>query len=233
MGVAEKQVVLSLFPGADFFGKAFESRGFCVVRGPELLLGQDIRDFHVPVGRFDGIIGGPPCQGFSKADIKNLSTKPDLIGEFARIIKEAEPTWFVMENVEAAIDSPHVDQSWIRFKVRDWDCGGRTFRPRLFWFSPNDLALRVVLPARRPGKPEYTLCASDGRRGGRGSWVKGGQPGISLEAACELQGFAGLFKRGKFMSKSFGIHLLGNGVPRAMGEWVADQVVRWLKSKGK
>ena len=45
---ASRQVVLSLFPGADLLGRAFEQLGFCVVRGPELLLGQDIRDFHVP-----------------------------------------------------------------------------------------------------------------------------------------------------------------------------------------
>lgn len=223
-------MVLSLFPGADLFGKVFESRGFCVVRGPELLLGQDIKDFHAPVGRFDGVIGGPPCQKFSKADIRKQSTKPDLISEFMRVVGEARPTWFVMENLELAVDSPHVDQSIIRFKVRDWDCGGRTFRARLFWFSPSELALSAVLPAKRPGNPEYSLCASDGRRSTRG-WLNGGRPGISLEEACEVQNFPGLLKRKEFMSKRFGIHLLGNGVPRAMGEWAADQVVRWLKER--
>ena len=34
-------LVLSLFPGADLFGEAFEKEGFCVVRGPELILGPD------------------------------------------------------------------------------------------------------------------------------------------------------------------------------------------------
>ena len=45
---------------------AFEEEGFCVVRGPDLLWGGDIRRFHPPAGRFDGVIGGPPCQAFSR-----------------------------------------------------------------------------------------------------------------------------------------------------------------------
>ena len=61
------QLILSLFPGIDLFGKAFEDEGFCVVRGPELILGQDINDWHIPSGKFDGIIGGPPCQSHSQA----------------------------------------------------------------------------------------------------------------------------------------------------------------------
>ncbi len=55
-------LVLSLFPGIGLLDKAFESVGFAVVRGPDLLWGGDIRRFHVPAGRFDGIIGGPPWE---------------------------------------------------------------------------------------------------------------------------------------------------------------------------
>lgn len=39
-------LVLSLFPGADLFGMAFEAEGFCVVTGPDVMFGRDIRDFH-------------------------------------------------------------------------------------------------------------------------------------------------------------------------------------------
>lgn len=47
-----------------------------------------------------GIIGGPPCQGFSlmgkrdKTDPRNA-----LIGHFFRLVHEIEPSFFVMENV--------------------------------------------------------------------------------------------------------------------------------------
>ena len=58
-------LVLSLFPGIGLLDHAFELEGFCVVRGPDVLWGGDIREFHPLCGRFDGVIGGPPCQCFS------------------------------------------------------------------------------------------------------------------------------------------------------------------------
>src|SRR6476659_2456796 len=61
-GAVSQPLVLSLFPGIGLLDMAFESEGFCVVRGPDLLWGGDVRSFHVPYGRFDGVIGGPPCQ---------------------------------------------------------------------------------------------------------------------------------------------------------------------------
>jgi len=53
-------LVLSLFPGIGLLDRAFEEEGFCIVRGPDLLWGGDIRSFHPPAGRFDGVIGVGP-----------------------------------------------------------------------------------------------------------------------------------------------------------------------------
>ncbi len=44
------QLVLSLFPGLDLFGKGFEAEGFCVVRGPD------------PMTRADGYGRLPPTK---------------------------------------------------------------------------------------------------------------------------------------------------------------------------
>lgn len=53
---------LSLFPGAGLLDEGFTQAGFAVVRGPDLLLGQDIRRLTLAglLGRshFDGIIAG-------------------------------------------------------------------------------------------------------------------------------------------------------------------------------
>jgi DNA (cytosine-5)-methyltransferase 1 len=98
-------LVLSLFPGIDLLGLAFEREGWCVVRGPDPITGGDIREFHPPAGVFDGLIGGPPCQIFSI--LKRLNPLAgekwgNLIPEFERAVAEAQPRWFVMENVPQA-----------------------------------------------------------------------------------------------------------------------------------
>ena len=101
------QLVLSLFPGIGLLDMAFELEGFTVVRGPDVLWGGDIREFHPPARRFDGIIGGPPCQAFSRLAhmVRHNGHEPkfgNLIPEFERCVKEALPAWFVMENVPDA-----------------------------------------------------------------------------------------------------------------------------------
>jgi site-specific DNA-cytosine methylase len=58
-------LILSLFPGIDLLGRAFEAEGFCVVWGPDVIYARDIRGWHVPPGRFDGVIAGVPCKCFS------------------------------------------------------------------------------------------------------------------------------------------------------------------------
>jgi DNA (cytosine-5)-methyltransferase 1 len=99
------QLVLSLFPGVGLLDAAFEAEGFTVVRGPDRIWGGDVRNFHPPADRFDGIIGGPPCQAFS--GLGNLmrargGNPLNLIPEYERVVREARPHWFVMENVPTA-----------------------------------------------------------------------------------------------------------------------------------
>jgi DNA (cytosine-5)-methyltransferase 1 len=105
--MSDKPLVLSLFPGIGLLDMAFEQEGFCVVRGPDVLWGGDIRRFHPPAGAFDGVIGGPPCQAFSRLAImvRHNGYEPkfgNLIPEFERCVAEAQPRWFLMENVPAA-----------------------------------------------------------------------------------------------------------------------------------
>lgn len=100
-------LVLSVFPGIDLLGRAFEEEGYTIVRGPDVLWGGDIRSFHPPAGVFDGVIGGPPCQAFSALVhlVRAQGHEPrfgNLIPEFERVVAEAAPCWWLMENVPAA-----------------------------------------------------------------------------------------------------------------------------------
>lgn len=147
----------------------FEEHGFCVVRGPDLLWGGDIKDFHPPRGVFDGVIGGPPCQMFSRLVYivrhNGYQVSENLVPEYERVIGEAQPRWFVMENVIEAplpniagyeVDGSVLDNRWL---------GGVQSRKHRFSFGTRDgrgLHYRTVVLEN--GDWDYRVCASDFRR---------------------------------------------------------------------
>jgi len=48
----------------------------------------------------DLVAGGPPCQGFSTAGLKDpVDPRNTLIGEFVRLVQEVQPRFFLLENV--------------------------------------------------------------------------------------------------------------------------------------
>src|SRR5204862_4715125 len=50
--------------------------------------------------RVDVVFGGPPCQGFSVGGKQQLhDPRNQLLMEFARLVVEIRPRYFVMENV--------------------------------------------------------------------------------------------------------------------------------------
>lgn len=53
----------------------------------------------------DAIFGGPPCQGFSRAGKRQVNDPRNMLfKEYIRIIKEINPKYIVMENVEGMLD---------------------------------------------------------------------------------------------------------------------------------
>lgn len=167
-------LVLSLFPGIGLLDMAFEEAGFCVVRGPDLLWGGDIHRFHPPAGRFDGVIGGPPCQSWcglgnvNKARWGNQSVLPDMIPEFVRCVEQARPTWFLMENVPAApVPAPDGYVTTSRSCDNRW-CGGEQQRRRRFSFGstvPSQFHIAGVARAVAAAVARAIL-ASHNREGG-------------------------------------------------------------------
>ncbi|MBI4916844.1 MAG: DNA cytosine methyltransferase [Acidobacteria bacterium] len=244
-------LILSLFPGIGLLDLAFEEQGFCVVRGPDLLWGGDIRSFHPPAGRFDGVIGGPPCQAFSRlrylVEHNGYGVADNLIPEFERCVAEARPTWFLMENVPGA---PTPNALWYRVReqlIRDVCVGGETTRTRRFSFGTLDgRALLVDALALHRSDPEPTVCAAGGARpipvavGGSGKVKrtlterhKVTRKGASamdykttayLADALRLQGLPANFLDGAPFTVAGKIKVVGNGVPLAMGRAVARAV---------
>ncbi len=68
---------------------------------------QDIRNLSGCRGDFEGItgvIGGPPCQQWSRRNIRKTGDdiRAELPGEFLRLVEEIKPRFFVLENVPFA-----------------------------------------------------------------------------------------------------------------------------------
>lgn len=64
----------------------------------EIFKGKDIPDI-------DLVIGGPSCQGFSRAGRRDKSDPRNMLfGEYVRVINEIRPKYIVLENVEGFVD---------------------------------------------------------------------------------------------------------------------------------
>ena len=64
----------------------------------EIFNGQNIPEM-------DLMIGGPSCQGFSRAGRRDKSDPRNMLfGEYVRVISEIKPKYIVLENVEGFVD---------------------------------------------------------------------------------------------------------------------------------
>jgi len=245
--VTYRPLILSCFPGVDLLGRAFEEEWpeACIVRGPDLIFGGDIRSFHVPAGRFDGIIGGPPCQAFSRlryfVENNGLKVAENLIPEFERIVSTAEPEWFLMENVPEA-PAPHVPGYHTTSRLmRDVWCGGKTNRMRRFTFgSCEPLLFHIESLALHCSDPEPTVTASGGAPPGwkptarhlamrKGKVAAGFKTASYLSKALRDQGLPTDFLDNAPFTVAGKIRAIGNGVPMALGRAVAQAVKRALQ----
>lgn len=238
------ELVLSLFPGIGLLDMAFELEGFCVVRGPDLLWGGDIRRFHPPAGKFDGVIGGPPCQAWSRlrfiVEVNGYKTAPDLIPEFERCVMAVSPRWFVMENVLAApLPNAHrLERS--SAIVQDVWVGGVTSRTRRFTFGGEAFkAPSFIEPVALHREPEHAALASGGGRpvpvaiGGSGKRKISAKSalknyGYKTDAALtnhrRLQGLPADFLADAPFTVRGKLEAIGNGVPLPMGRAIARAV---------
>jgi DNA (cytosine-5)-methyltransferase 1 len=225
--------VLSLFPGIGLLDMAFEEMGFLIVRGPDLLWGGDIKTFHPTKGHFQGIIGCPACQAFSRlrylVEYNGYQTAPNLIPEYERCVQEAQPVWFLMENVPQApipevrgyqVHSQVVNNRWF---------GGEQNRQRRISFGTRN-GLQLVIP-RQEESPLYasTVCASGGVKEGTplNRTPKAHELGYTskkiLTEMMHLQGLPDDFHL-PGMTVEGASKAVGNGVPLPMGRAIAKAI---------
>ena len=117
----DRVLIVSLFSGCGGLDLGFEEQGFDTVvcvdndfescktlrynRPQWRVFEGDIKSFSVQPGA-DGVIGGPPCQGFSPAGKGNPDDpRNQLWREYFRVVTECRPQFIVLENVPGMLHS--------------------------------------------------------------------------------------------------------------------------------
>jgi site-specific DNA-cytosine methylase len=96
------------------------------------------------VGKIDLIIGGSPCQSFSNSGKKEgFNGKSGLFYEYVRLLKEINPTYFLLENVKMKKewkDKISEDLNVIPIEINSslLSCQNR---PRLYWTNIKNITI--------------------------------------------------------------------------------------------
>jgi len=156
--------VLDLFCGCGGFSLGFDYAGFKIVMGidswdiacesysvnfpnTEVLCEDIMKIDHETLPDVDIVIGSPPCQCFSSANLKKTED-PTLVNRFWEIVEYLNPKWVIMEEVPAA--AKYVSDKWIKRVYRMSDYGIPQIRRRLFagrFIEPNKAPTNIVFPA--------------------------------------------------------------------------------------
>jgi DNA (cytosine-5)-methyltransferase 1 len=209
--------VLSLFSGAGLLDRGFEQSGFCVVSAGDILWGRDVRDFSPPSHIFSGVIGGSPCQDFSKARrCAPTGLGLELLKEFARCVTQAQPDWFLLENVPAVPNCDVPGYRVQRFNLNARECGVAQNRLRCFQFGNRTGKPLVIDRGEKIADASRCCMATEGKRGDRRDFAD----------FCELQGLPRTFDL-PGLSQRMKYKLVGNGVPVPMARVVATAIKVW------
>jgi len=176
-------------------------------------------------GNLAGIIGGPPCQGFSCIGRNNKDdARNKLFEEFFRIVGEALPKFFLAENVPGIMNEKnlrirdrafsHVEGKYVILPpmiMSANDYGAPTIRTRVFFFGylPDEMEPLLVEDFKPPVDAER-VHVRDALRGLptkiNSSWQEGEQGWRVVCAHGE----------GFFASRLHGCVPQGVGAPRAL-----------------
>ncbi len=155
---------------------------------------------------------------------------PNLIPEFERCIYEAQPAWFLMENVRDAplpvIPGYQVHSQLLNNRNHG---GGVQHRIRRVSFGTHDGRQLIVPEVPVPEEYAPAVCASGGVKPGiptdKSTRLKymGWKTKEAFEQICHLQGLPDDFELPNFTIAG-AIKAVGNGVPLPLGRVIASAV---------
>lgn len=179
----EKPTLVDLFCGCGGFGLGAELAGFHSVAAIDIdrtlqsayknnfpntkVINNDIskitkKDWEKILGKteIDGVIGGPPCQGYSRIGIGDVNDpRRKLLEIFFQQVNILKPKFFIMENVEGLMDKknrPQLEKAISlldkRYKVLEpiiidaSKCGAPTTRKRVIVIGYDPIKMSAILP---------------------------------------------------------------------------------------
>ncbi|HOO77662.1 MAG TPA: DNA cytosine methyltransferase [bacterium] len=88
------------------FKKNFPKYEYVDANIAELTGAELIEKAQIDINGIDGVIGGPPCQGFSRIGRRKPNdARNNLFDHFFRLVAELQPTFYIAENVLGIRDS--------------------------------------------------------------------------------------------------------------------------------
>ena len=145
------------------------------------ITGHDLRGMFALGGAdLDGIIGGPPCQGFSTMGKRSSNDDRNrLFADFFRVVAEARPKFFLAENVPGIIHEKYrdvlahalgfVDDAYTLLPPMTLpanDYGAATNRKRVFFFGFRDDSMdKLTTESFLAAKTMETTCVEDALTG--------------------------------------------------------------------
>ena len=221
-------IILSTFPGLDLLGQGFELEGFCVVRTGDPAFGQlGVEYCHPPAGVFQGVLGGPPCQRYSKARSReDRATWPNLIPEFERVVSEAQPDWFLMENVVPA-PVPKVAGYEVQTQtIHAEEFGVKQRRPRRFSFGVRaGRPILMMWPRGQRGSQHFTYTTKPTTRYRRDGQRYNDGKNLSVDQYKEAFGLPPQWSA-PVLNQNGVYRILGNSVPLPVALQLAIAVKR-------
>ena len=200
----EKLKIINLFSGAGGFSLGAKRAGFDIAGSVEIdpqaisvyqrnfpntpLWEKDIstvsaieilQNFDLQVGEIDGIIGGPPCQGFSLMG-QNNSEDPrnQLFIHFFEIVNGAVPKFFLAENVPGILNpknSQFIEQALSKvedkYKILEpmrlvaTKFGVPTTRERVFFFGYLEDQINSIESTEFEAANTKPVCVEDALKG--------------------------------------------------------------------
>lgn len=131
-------------------------------------------------GELDGLVGGPPCQGFSTMGSRDvLDPRNDLFVKFFKLVKETKPKFFVAENVLGILNEQYdeIRKTALNLVIKEYnvlepmrlkasDFGAPTSRERVFFIGyRKDLSLNLSVADFEKKKVQEITTVAKALRG--------------------------------------------------------------------